>query len=57
LRVGIHVHAAHDVMGRRPDLHWLFGNINIAKRFELMIHARQFAFDVLFGVADLLFDP
>ncbi len=49
--------AAHDVMRRGPDLHRLLGDIDIAKRFELVIHARQLAFDELFRVWNFFLDP
>ena len=57
LRVGIDADAAHDVMRRRPDLHRRCRDVEIRQLHELMIHGRQFLFDVLGGVRQLLFDP
>ena len=44
------MHAAHDVMRGRPDFHRLLGNVDVAQRFELVMHARELAFDMLFRV-------
>src|SRR5690349_16687045 len=44
-------------MRRRPDFHRLFGDIDIGQLFELVIHARQFLFDVLGRVRNLFLDP
>src|SRR4029450_10027644 len=55
--VGTTAHAAHDVMGRRADLHGLTGDIDIAQLFELMVHAGQLAFDVILRSRNALLDP
>jgi hypothetical protein len=44
------MHAAHDVMRRGADFHRLARDVDVAKRFELVMHARQLTFDVLFHV-------
>ena len=48
---------AHDVVRSRADFHRLLGDIDVAERFELMIHARQLAFDVLFRARKPFLDP
>ena len=57
LRVGIHAHAAHHVMGRRADLHRLLRDVDVRQLLELVVHARQLALDVLLGVRQPLLDP
>ena len=57
LGIRIHMHAAHDVMGRRADLHRFLGDVDVAERFELMIHARQLALDVLLRVREAFLNP
>src|SRR5205807_1141400 len=47
LRVTVHADSAHDVMGRRPNLHRLRGDVDVAQLLELVVHARQLALDVL----------
>ena len=51
------MNAAHDVMRSRPNFHRLLGDIDIGELFELVIHARQFLFDVLGRVRDFFLDP
>ena len=40
-----------------PDFHRLLRDVDVAERFELVIHARQLALDVLLRVRKFLFDP
>jgi hypothetical protein len=44
-------------VGGRADLHRLARDVHVAELLELVVHARQLAFDVLLGVRDALFDP
>ena len=44
-------------MRRRADFHRLLRDIEVGELLELVIHARQLAFDVLGGVRDLFLDP
>ena len=44
-------------MGGRADLHRLARDVDVRELFELVIHARQFAFDVLGGARELFLDP
>ena len=39
------------------DLHRLFCNVDVGELFELVIHARQLAFDVFRRIWHFLFDP
>ena len=39
------------------DLHWLLRDVDVGELLELVIHARQFALNVLGRVRQLLFDP
>ena len=41
LRLGVDLHATHDVMRGRPDFHRVFGDVDLRELFELMIHAGQ----------------
>ena len=41
----------------RPDFHRFLCDIDVGQLFELVIHARQFAFDVFCRVWDFRFDP
>jgi hypothetical protein len=47
LRLGVDSDAAHRVVRRRPDLHRLLGDVDVAELFELVIHRRKLALDVL----------
>ena len=40
-----------------PDFHRLFGNIDVAQRFELVMHTWQLPFDMLLGVGESFPDP
>ena len=51
------MHAAHDVVRGRTDLHRLLRNVDIAERFELMMHTRQLAFDMFLRVRHSFLDP
>src|SRR5260370_34967547 len=51
------MHAAHDVVRGRTDLHRLLRNVDIAERFELMMHTRQLAFDMFLLVRHSFLDP
>ena len=44
-------------MGGRANFHRLFRDIDIGELFELVIHARQFLFDVLGPVRNFFLDP
>ena len=44
-------------MCRRTDLHRFLRDINVGELFELMIHAREFLFDVVLRVRHLFLDP
>src|SRR5207249_4248969 len=57
LGVGIDVDAAHDVVSGRPDLHRLLGNVDVRQLFELVVHTRQLALDMLRGVGKFSLDP
>src|SRR5205823_4180209 len=47
LRIPIDAHPAHDVVRRRPDLHRLLGDIDVAQLLELVVHAGQLLLPVL----------
>ena len=49
--------ATHDVMSGRPDLHRLFGDVDVRQLFELVVHARQLALDMLRSVGKPFFNP
>ncbi len=49
--------ATHDVVRRGPDLHRLPRDVDVTQRLELMIHARQLAFDVFLRVRQSFLDP
>jgi hypothetical protein len=44
------MHATHDVMRGGADFHRLLGNVDVAQCFELVMHARELAFDMLFRI-------
>ena len=44
-------------MGRRTDFHRLFGDIDVGQLLELVIHARQFLFDIVSRVRNFFLDP
>ncbi len=44
-------------MRRRADFHRLLRDVEVGELLELVIHARQLAFDVLGGVRDFFLDP
>ena len=45
--LGIDPDAAHDVVGRRPDLHRPLRDVDVGELLELLVHRRQLAPDVL----------
>ena len=51
------MHAPHDVVRGRADFHRLLRDVDVAECFELMMHARQLAFDMLLRVRKPFFDP
>src|SRR5207248_9547786 len=57
LRVAVHADAAHHVVCRGPDFHGLTRDVDVAQLLELVIHAGEFALNVLRSVGDLLLDP
>src|SRR5437588_12958683 len=57
LAVGIDTHPTHHVMSGWSNLHWLLRDIDIRQLLELVIHAREFSFDVLCTVRQAAFDP
>src|SRR6185437_11833133 len=57
LGIAIDAHAAHHVVSGGADLHRLLRDVDVAELFELVIHARQFTFYVLFGVRKFFLDP
>ena len=57
LRLGVHAHAAHDVVRRRPDFHRLLRDVDVGQLLELVIHARQLLLDVLGAVRQPRLDP
>ena len=57
LAVAVHANPTHDVVGGGTNLHRLLRDVEVRELHELVIHARQFALDVLLGVRQLLLDP
>ena len=47
LRLRIDADAAHRVVRRRPDLHRLLRDVDVAELHELVVHRRELALDVL----------
>ena len=43
----VDLHAAHRVVGRRPHLHRVGGNVDAGEFLELVIHTRELGLDVL----------
>src|SRR6266496_2171327 len=57
LIVAIHHHSAHHIVRGRTDFHRLLGDIDIGELFELVVHSRQLAFDVLGRFWHVFADP
>ena len=57
LRLGVHPHAAHHVVGRGPDFHRLLGDVHAGELLELVVHPRKLVLDVRLGAGELLADP
>ena len=47
LRLGVHTHAAHHVVGRRAHLHRRTGDVDVGQFHELVIHPGQLPRDLL----------
>src|SRR5438270_11285655 len=57
LAVGIDTNPTHPVMSGWSNLHWLLRDIDIRQLLEVVIHAREFSFDVLGTIREAVFDP
>src|SRR5437867_9243003 len=57
LRLRIHADTTHDVVRCRSNFHWRSGDIDVRELFELVIHARELAFDVFRRVRKFFLDP
>ena len=57
LRVAINRDAAHDIVRGWSNFHALLRNVHARELLELVVHAWQFALDVLGGVWQFLLDP
>ena len=57
LRVAVDADAAHDVVGRRADLHRHRGDVDVRQLLELVVHAGELLLDVLRAVGDALLGP
>src|SRR6202040_3836533 len=57
LRIAIDANSPHHVVSRWTDFHRLFRDVKIGKLLELVIHAGEFALDMLLCFRHALLDP